>query len=177
VSLGLPEFGSHRSAEKASGVFRLIQVLGFVALAYALVSAALLGRAAYSADRARERVLAVAALDTERTDAAKKTLRRNQALLVAAASVESPPERVLRDLDAVRPEGVSILGLKVDYTSDAVARAEFVVAARDPEAYDRFLGALSKSAYFTDIKPGSESRPGLVRATVIAIHRAQERAR
>lgn len=177
MSLGLPEFGSRGNADQARGVWRAVRLAGFVALAYPLVVVAIEGRAAYLASLSIERAKAEAALAAQSAESAKRALFRNSDLLVAASSVESSPERVLGDLKGVLPEGVSVVSLKIEYLPDATARLELGIVARGPDAYDRFLGALSKSPRFSDIKPGSESRPGLVRATVMASHRPKDLAR
>ena len=171
MSLGLPEFGS-RSA-KDDTVWRVLQAAGGLALAYALLIAAIEGRAAWTAERTNERARVEAAQAAASAERARRTLRKEADLLVATASVESSPGRVRKDIEAVLPEGVSLVSLGLDYTPEAVARLDLGVVASGPEAYDRFLIALSKSARFGDIKPGSESRPGLVRATVSATHRPQ----
>ena len=128
--------------------------------------------AASSLDRAKAQMAA----SRRRADEEKRSLQKNADVMVATTSVESAPARVLRDLQQVLPEGVLLSALKIDYLPDATARLDFTVIARTPEAYDRFLSALSKSPLFGEIRPGSESRPGLVRATVSAIHRAAVRA-
>ena len=171
MSLGLPEFGS-RSA-KNDTVWRVLQATGGVALVYALLVAAFEGRSAWMADRSHERARMEAVQAAASAESARRALRKEVDLLVATASVESSPERVLRDIEAVLPGGVSLVSLSVDYTPEAVARVDLGVVANGPEAYDRFLSALSKSPRFGDLKPGSESRPGLVRATVSATHRPQ----
>jgi hypothetical protein len=169
LSLGLPEFGS-RSSEARPGR-RALGIAGGAALAYALLMAAIEGSAAFKAERSNEKARIEAAQAASSAESARRTVRKEPDLLVAAASVESSPARVLQDLEALLPPGVSLVMLKVDYTPEATARLELGVVANGPESYDRFLTALSKAPRFSDIKPGAESRPGLVRATVSAIHR------
>ena len=171
MSLGLPEFGSRGPEDEARGIWRVVQIAGFAALAYALAMAATEGMAASSAERSMEKARAEVATLAQSAEAAKRTLLKSADLLVAASSVESSPARVVADLKEILPEGVSVLSYRIEYQADGTARVELGVLARGPEAYDRFLGALSKSAHFSDIRPGSESRPGLVRAAVTAIHR------
>ena len=171
MSLGLPEFGSRGSAESGRGFWRIVQITGFVALAYAAAIAAIEGQFVYSADQSLERAREEAAQLGRSAEETKRSIHKSSELLVATASVESSPEQVLLDLNQVLPEGVSLTGLKIEYTPEATARLDFSVVARTPDAYDRFLSALSKSPLFRDIKPGAESRPGLVRATVTAMHR------
>jgi Tfp pilus assembly protein PilN len=148
-----------------------VLVVGYIALAWALGVAASEGWAAYQADLSMRKAGAEAATLAQSADSARRTLLKSSELLVAAASVESSPSGVLADLRAVLPDGVAVASLKIEYLPEGIARVEMGVVARAPEAYDRFLGALSKSPFFSDIKPGSESRPGLVRATVVANHR------
>ncbi|MEO8501771.1 MAG: hypothetical protein ABI565_12700 [Vicinamibacteria bacterium] len=171
MSLGLPEFGSRGAAAEARGRWRAVQVVGAVVLTYALWTAASEGLAASAADRSGGKARAEVASLSQTSESARRTLAKHSDLLIATASVESSPERILEDLREVLPEGVTVVSLKVEYLADASTRLDMGVEARGPEAYDRFLGALSKSPRFTDIKPGSESRPGLVRATVSASHR------
>lgn len=171
MSLGLPEFGSRGSAKTGQGVWRSLQILGFAVLAHALLTSAIEWRAAYGAGLSIEEARAEVAQVQRLAEETKRNLQKHSGLLVATASVESSPERVRGDLNQVLPEGVSLVSLKIDYLPDATTRLDFDVVARSPQAYDRFLSALLKSPLFTDIKPGSESRPGLVRATVTANHR------
>jgi hypothetical protein len=177
MSLGLPEFGARGEGEAARGRWRVARIAGLMALAYALWVAALEGLGASAAERSGEKARAEVSRLSQSAESARKSLARHPDLLIATASAESSPERVLSDLREVLPEGVLVLSLKIEYLPDASARLEMGVEARGPEAYDRFLETLSKSKRFADIKPGSESRPGLVRATVSARHRPGEPAR
>jgi len=149
----------------------VFRTLGFVALAYLLLIAAVEGRAAFLADRALENSRAEVARARGEADQLNRSMRKNPDTLIATASLESSPERVFKDLNSVLPPGVSLVGFKVEYGDDAAARLDFNVVAATPAAYDRFLANLSASPLFRGIKPGSESRPGLVRATVSAVHR------
>lgn len=177
MSLGLPEFGSRALADEAQGAWRGVQIAGFVALGYALAIAASEGMAASSADRSMRKAMAEAAALAQSAESEKRMLLKSPDLLVAAASVESSPERIIADLREILPQGVSVMSYRIEYQPDATARVELAVVARGPEAYDRFLSALSKAPRFSDIRPGSESRPGLVRATVAALHRPKGIAR
>ncbi len=176
MSLGLPRFGIH----PGKGHYRLalvVRALGFVALVYAAATAALEGRAAFLADRALEASRSEVARARGQAEQLSRSIRKNPDALIATASVESSPERVLKDLNSVLPPGVSVVGFKVDYTDDARALLDLSVVAATPEAYDLFLANLSASPLFRAIKPGSESRPGLVRAGVSAVHRPSGGAR
>ena len=177
MSLGLPEFGSRGSADASGGAWRIARILGFVALAYALALVATEWRADYSANLSIEKARAEVAQAGRSAEETRRSLQRNSDFLTATASVESSPERVREDLKGVLPQGVFIASLKIDYSKEATTRLDFSVVARAPDAYDRFLSALSKSPLFKDIKPGSESRPGLVRATVTATHRPKAAVR
>ena len=88
MSLGLPRFGAHprRVAHPAVGAVR---TLGFVALAYALVIAALEGRAAFLADRALERSRLEVARVKGEAEQLKGSMRKNPDTLVATASKTS----------------------------------------------------------------------------------------
>jgi hypothetical protein len=177
MSLGLPEFGSRGQADDARGVWSGVRIAGFMALAYALAIAITEGLAANSADRSLQKATAEVSLLAQSAESARRALLKSGDLLVAASSVESSPEHVLADLREILPEGVSVTTYKIEYQPDALARVDLGVVARGPEAYDRFLSALSRSPRFSDIRPGSESRPGLVRATVTALHRPKGPAR
>jgi hypothetical protein len=170
MSLGLPEFGS-RGRESRGGVWRVVQIAGFLALAYACVVALIEWRSGSASSASLEKARAAVALSGRMAEDARRSLQKSPDLLAAAASVESSPDQVLKDIQQVMPEGVSLAGLKIEYAPDAQARVDFVVVARNPGAYDLFLAALAKSKHFDAIRPGSESRPGLVRANVLATHR------
>lgn len=170
MSLGLPEFGSRGQADETHGLWRAVQIAGYVALAYAIAIAVTERIDAYSLDRSMEKARTEVATLAQSAESEKRTLAKSADLLVASSSVESSPERVIADLREILPEGVSVTSYKIDYLPDASARVELGVIARGPEAYDRFLSALSKSQHFRDLRPGSESRPGLVKAAVTVVH-------
>ena len=148
-----------------------MKIGGFVALGYVGLVAAREWGGAYSADLSSEKARVAVSEAAKAAGQARLRLQKNSELLIATASVESSPARVLKDLTEVLPKGVSLAGLRMDYTAEATARLDFTVVARNPDAYDRFLAALSQSPLFHEIKPGSESRPGFVRATVTVTHR------
>lgn len=170
MSLGLPEFGS-RGRASTFGPWRVIQLAGFLVLAYTVIIGGLEWREASAESEAIERTRSEVAQVRRTADDSRRALQKNADLLVAAQSLESSPAIVLRDLEGLLPAGVAIALLKIDYQSESLARVDFTVIAGTPESYDRFLNALSTSSAFSDIKPGSESRPGSVRATVTASHR------
>ena len=171
MSLRLPAFGSRGGVDEARSLWRGAQVAGYVALAYALAIAVTEGVAASSANRSIQKTMAEVAVATRSAESARRMLIKSPDLLVAASSVESSPDRVIADLMEILPGGVTLMSCRIEYAPDGFARVEVGVVARGPEAYDRFLNALSKSRRFGDIRPGSESRPGLVRATVAVVHR------
>lgn len=170
-SPGLPDFGSGPDRAARGGVWRAAQVAGFVALAYTVFTAAVEGRAAWLSGRALNHARDEVAKAGRAADDARRALQKNPDALSLVASVESSPARVRADLAAVLPPGVDVPSVRVDYAVDGVARLDLTVLARSSEVYDRFLSALSRSPRFAEIKPGSELRPGLVRATVTAVHR------
>jgi hypothetical protein len=170
MSLGLPEFGSRGRGDEARGIWRGVQVVGLMVLAYVLAVAATEGWAAYSEDRSMQKAAAEVSALAQSADAARRALLKSPELLTAASSVESSPERVIADLKEVLPGGVSLVSYKIDYQPEIPARVELGVVAQGPAAYDRFLSALSKSKRFGDLRPGSESRPGLVKAVVVVFH-------
>ena len=177
MSLGLPDFGSHGRSAGESAVWRGVRVLGLLVLAYSAVIAAIEWRSASQARASLERARADVARLVRSADDERRMLRKNADLMIATASVESSPARVFKDLDPILPRGVTVSDIKIDYTQDAVAHLEMGVLASTPEAYDRFLGALGKSPLFSEIRPGSEVRPGLVRANVSAVHRPKKAER
>lgn len=176
MSLGLPRFGAHPRHSAHPGV-GAVRTLGLLVLAYVVAVAAIEGRAAFLADRALEKSRSEVARAQREAEQFSRSLRKSPDTLIATASVESSPDQVFKDLASVLPPGVSLVGFKVEYIDDASARLDFSVVAGTPAAYDRFLANLSASPRFRGIKPGSESRPGLVRATVSAVHRPEGGAR
>lgn len=173
MSLGLPQFGTHRTHSAYGHAEKVARGLGFAALAWAIGVAAIEGRSGWLAERSIEKSRQEVATAGAAADRIAALLRKHPDALIATASVDSSPDRVFRDLVSVLPDGVSLVGLKVDYLPDASARLDLSVVAASPSAYDRFLSNLSKSSSFAAIKPGSESRPGLVRASVSAVHRPE----
>lgn len=151
--------------------------LGLAVFAFSAALAVIEWRSAYSERRALAQANDEMARVLGPHEQTLRTLQKSPDFLVALASAESSPSRVWDDLSAVLPEGVSIVSLKVDYTPEGSARLDFTVLARNPGAYDRFLSALAASPLFASLKPGSESRPGLVRATLSAVHRPRGGAR
>ncbi|MEO8361555.1 MAG: hypothetical protein ABI672_16090 [Vicinamibacteria bacterium] len=171
MSLGLPEFGSRGRPSTTPGLWRGLQIAGLLVLAYVIVIGVnewmVAREEAASLDRAR----AETAQTQRAADDERRFFQKNPDLLVAASSVESSPEIVWKDIQSLTPPAVSIVGMKLDYLPEAPAKVDLSVVAANPEAYDRFLNALALSSLFSDIKPGSENRPGSVRATVTASHR------
>lgn len=177
MSLGLPEFGSRGRITRGRGMARIVAALGLGVFAYSAVLAAIEWRSSYTERRSLEQARDEVARVLGPFDQSLRTIQKSPDILVALASVESSPSRVFDDLSAALPEGVSIVSLKVDYMLEGSARLDFTVLARSPAAYDRFLSALSASPLFASLKPGSEIRPGLVRATLSAVHRPRGGAR
>lgn len=171
MSLGLPQFGTHRTEDISGRAEKVARGLGFAVLAWVIAVAAIEGRAGWISNRSLEKSRQDVDAAGAAADRVAATLRKHPDALVATASVDSSPDRVLEDLVPVLPAGVSLTGLKVDYLPDATARLDLSIVAASPSAYDRFLSNLSKSSSFAAIRPGAESRPGLVRASVSAVHR------
>ncbi len=176
MSLGLPEFGAAGVSGGGGPVWGFIRSLGLAALVYSLASCALSWNAGRLAREALDRARGEATLARSTADEARKRLSKNADWSIALASVESSPQHILADLNPLLPAGVSIASLRVEYTSETTARVDLGVISVSPEAYDRFLRALAHSRTFTDIKPGSENRPGPLRATVSAVHRPAGKA-
>ena len=171
MNLGLPEFGSRGQTGRSAPAWRGFGLLGLVVLAYTLVAGAMEWRSASLSSASLDRARAEVAQAGKSAEDTRRSLLKGADFLTATASVESSPSRVMEDLKGILPQGVSIPVLKIDYTPEALARLDLTVVAQNPEAYDQFLGALSKSPRFAEIKPGAEVRPGLVRATVSVLHR------
>jgi Tfp pilus assembly protein PilN len=171
MSLGLPDFGPRGRQGPSPRLWRGVKLVGFAVLAYALGTAALLWSSVNTSNRSLDKAREDVARQSRAADETRRALKKSTDLLTAVASVESSPERVLADLKAVLPQGVSLPTVRVEYTAEANARLDLTVIASSADAYDRFLSALSKSDRFAEIKPGAEARPGLVRATVSAVHR------
>ena len=171
MSLGLPEFGSRGRTAHGRGIARVVGALGLAVFAYSALVAATEWGSAYSERRSLERAREETARSLGPFEKTLRTIQKSPDLLVALAAAESSPSRVWDDLSTALPDGVSIVSLKVDYTPEGSARLDFTVLARSPAAYDRFLSALAASPLFASLKPGSEIRPGLVRATLSAVHR------
>lgn len=171
MSLGLPEFGSRGRTTSGRGIARVVGALGLGVFAYAVIVAAIEWRSAYSERRSLEQARDGVTRVLGPFDQTLRTIQKSPDLLVALASAESSPSRVWDDLSTTLPQDVSIVSLRVDYTPEGSARLDFTVLARSPAAYDRFLSALSASPFFASLKPGAEIRPGLVRATLTAVHR------
>ena len=172
MSLGLPDFGSAGDPGKEGALWRTVRVAGYLALAGTTIIAFQRTRVDQANAQAAQRSSDEAAQRRVAAQEEKRRLNRSAELLVATASVESKPATVQRDLEATLPGEVRVTSLKVEYLSDATTKVEMTVVARTPAAYDRFLSALAKSPAFAEIRPGNESRPGLVRATLAAVHRS-----
>lgn len=171
MSLGLPEFGSRGRNATIPGLWRGLQIAGLLVLAYVVVIGVNEWISARKETASLESTRAETAQIMRAADDDRRFFQKNSDLLVAAGSVESSPEIVWQDIQSLTPPAVSIVGLKMDYLPEAPAKVDLSVVAANPEAYDRFLNALARSPLFSDIKPGSENRPGSVRATVTASHR------
>lgn len=168
---GLPDFGSGADEGPRRGLWRAVRLAGVVALAYTVLTAAVEGRAAWLSGRALNHARDDVAKARRLAEDARRALQKNADVLTLVASVESSPARVRADLAAVVPPGVDVPSVRIEYGTDGVARLDLTVLARSSDVYDRFLTALSKSPRFAEIRPGSEMRPGLVRAAVSAVHR------
>jgi Tfp pilus assembly protein PilN len=177
MSLGLPDFGPRGRADASPRLWRALNLVGFAVLAYTLGTAALLWSSINTSNRSLDRAREDLARQGRAADESRRALKKRTDLLTAVASVESSPAQVLADLKDVLPPGVSVPSVRVEYSPEARARVDLTVVATSADAYDRFLGALSTSERFAEIKPGAEARPGLVRATVSAVHRPAVTAR
>jgi hypothetical protein len=106
---------------------------------------------------------------------AREARKGPDAVLSARAllTAESPPPRVLADLEALLPPDVRLIVLSLDYGERLALRLQ--VAARRAASYDLFLQRLQESPLFTDVRPGEEVRDGGVRAQVEAAYRSRPR--
>jgi len=100
---------------------------------------------------------------------APDTVLSARALLTA----DSPPPRVLADLETLLPPDVRLLALTLDYGEGLDLALQ--VAARRAASYDLFLQRLQESPLFTGVRPGEEVRDGEVRAQVRASYRSRRR--
>lgn len=171
MSLGLPEFGSRGQADPGVRVWRAVRLVGFALLVYLMGVGAIEWQAASASRAAVEEARAAAARTLSSAEDERRLLLKSGDLLIATASIESSPARMLEDLNQVVPQGVTIPGIRIEYTAEGLTRLDLTVVAPNPETYDQFLAALSNSPKFSDIKPGAEVRPGLVKATLSAVHR------
>ena len=149
--------------------------LGVSALALSLAVASAAGawrdlrRAELDLEKARSETEAVS-LQARAHEARKgpDAVLSARALLTA----ESPPPRVLADLETLLPADVRLLALSLDYGERLALRLQ--VAARRAASYDLFLQRLQESPLFTDVRPGEEVRDGGVRAQVEAAYRGRQ---
>lgn len=123
---------------------------------------------------ARDQVTAarreVEALGAESRTLAPPTRTADQVLAAQALrTLHAPPPRVLADLASVLPPDVRLDGVAIAYAPRL--QVELQVVARSPQAYDRFVRALTESPLFGDVVPGDESREGELRATVAVAYR------
>jgi hypothetical protein len=167
-----PDFSTRgRRPEVRTGDLVFLGVSG-LALSLAIASAAGawsdVRRARTDLDKTRHDTEAVS-LQARAHEARKgpDTVLSARALLTA----ESPPPRVLADLETLLPPDVRLLVLNLDYGERLDVALQ--VAARRAASYDLFLQRLQESPLFTDVRPGEEVRDGGVRAQVQAAYRAR----
>ena len=95
-------------------------------------------------------------------------------VLVGAAQLQRgiahPPAAVLSDLAAQLPGDARYSSVAVAY--DTSVRLDLAVSARRPEAYDRVLETLARSAEIEQVLPGGETRSDEVNGRVRAAFRA-----
>jgi len=103
----------------------------------------------------------------------REARRGPDAILSARAlwTAESPPPRVLADLEALLPSDVRLLSLDLDYGERVELGLR--VAARRAASYDLFLQRMQRSPSFTEVRPGEEVRDGGLRAQVRATYRGR----
>lgn len=172
MSLGLPEFGSRDVVDQGASLWRGVRLVGLAVLAYVLWMGAIEWQAAARSRASLDKAKAETARMRKSVEEGRRALLKSTEMLVATASVESPPDRVLNDLNRLLPRGVFLPDVKIDYTEEGTVRISLTVVAPTSEAYDQFLQGLSESSSFAEIMPGAETRPGVVRATLTALHRS-----
>jgi hypothetical protein len=91
----------------------------------------------------------------------------------ALLTADSPPPRVLADLETLLPPDVRLLTLTLDYGERLDLGLQ--VVARRAASYDLFLQRLQESPLFTGVRPGEEVRDKGVRAQVRATYRGGRR--
>jgi hypothetical protein len=91
----------------------------------------------------------------------------------ALLTADSPPPRVLADLETLLPPDVRLLTLTLDYGERLDLGLQ--VVARRAASYDLFLQRLQESPLFTGVRPGEEVRDKGVRANVQAAYRGGRR--
>jgi hypothetical protein len=143
-----------------------------LALALALASAA----AAWSDLRRVQGDLAKTRTETEAVALAardREARKGPDAVLSARAlwTADSPPPRVLADLETLLPADVRLLSLDLDYGERLELGLR--IAARRAPSYDLFLQRMQQSPLFADVRPGEEVRDGGVRAQVRAAYRGR----
>ena len=165
-----PDFSTRgRPAETRSGELAFLGVSA-LALVLAVTSAAGawrdLRRAQEDLERTRHETESLALQARAHEDR-----KGPDAVLSARAllTAESPPPRVLADLETLLPADVRLLGLNMEYGERLALRLQ--VAARRAASYDLFLQRLQDSPLYTDVRPGEEVRDGGVRAQVEAAYR------
>jgi len=165
-----PDFSTRgRKAPSRSGEWVFLGASG-LALALSVASAA----GAWSDLRRIEADLARTRGETEALTGAARDREAHKgpdAVLSARAlwTADSPPPRVLADLETLLPGDVRLVTLGLDYGERVELTLE--VEARRAASYDVFLERMQQSPLFTDVRPGEETRDGGVRAQVRAAYR------
>ena len=165
-----PDFSTRgRKDPSRGGEWAFVGAAG-VALALSIASAA----GAWSDLQRIEDDLARTRTETETLSGAardREVRKGPDAALSARAlwTADSPPPRILADLETLLPGDVRLITLGLDYGERVELSLE--VAARHAASYDLFLERLQQSPLFTDVRPGEEVRDGGVRAQVRAAYR------
>jgi len=165
-----PDFSTRGRSPAARGGELAFLGVSAVALVLAVASAAGawrdMRRAQENLDRARNETESLSFQSR-----AQEARKGPDAVLSARAllTAESPPPRVLADLETLLPPDVRLLGLSLEYGERLALRLQ--VAARRAASYDLFLQRLQESPLFTDVRPGEEVRDVGVRAQVEAAYR------
>lgn len=151
-----------------------LALLGAAGLALALAAASAAG--AWSDLRRVQSDLAKTRGETEAAALAardREARKGPDAVLSARAlsTAESPPPRVLADLEGLLPADVRLIALDLDYGERVELGLQ--VAARRAGSYDLFLQRMQQSPSFADVRPGDEVRDGGVRAQVRATYRGR----
>jgi hypothetical protein len=164
---GQPDFSTTPRPRRPPAREVLALVFAFLALAFAMVSAA---KTRGEVRAAREKLAGVHreidSLNARLQGADAQTTEQDEMLGRASAAGETPPDRIVSALARALPEDARVERLTIDY-GDAIT-LDMTVVARDASAWDRALDRLVRSGPFEEVIPGPERREGEIRVNLSA---------